>query len=196
MKVKVTLKRKKRKAFVAPTLSSTQASSNYFSSQSTTTQQSQYYSSNEKPFQTQSQGVNLEDFVPKITTPEVQSILKNKSKLNDTYAAQFNEKEYKEECLSPELLTTDGFDDDLSAEQLFEVTESYNEENFSGEMKLEDGHGVDKFKFSDSPPPQVVPNVPSFTKNKNNEKQKKREFDFTQFMVYTLKEIKVLRERR
>ena len=81
--------------------------------------------------------------------------------------------------MSPELLTTDGFDDDLSAEQLFEVTESYNEENFSGEMKLEDGHGVDKFKFSDSPPPQVVPNVPSFTKNKkiqtkkkNNEKQK------------------------
>ena len=84
MKVKVTLKRKKKKKFVAPTLSSTQASSNYFSSQSVLTQQSQYYSSNETPVPTQSQGVNLEDFVPKINTPEVQSIIKNKSKFCGT----------------------------------------------------------------------------------------------------------------
>ena len=57
-----------------------------------------------------------------------------------------------------------------------QLTNTFDEESFSQEKKLEDGQCDDKFKFPDSPPPQVVP---SFSKNKkiktrkkNKEKQK------------------------
>ena len=64
------------------------------------------------------------------------------------------------------------------------MTNTFDEESFSQEKKLEDGQCDDKFKFPDSPPPQVVPKAPSFNKNKKVKTRKKNKEKQKVFIVF------------